>query len=119
MRHLQLGKNSRILDLQYLLGGAGRATRIINTSGTNTVASPVTLADNTSVETMNGNELRLTGGVSGAANLAVNTHVITNAGQVNLKVASGYTGKITTGSGRVVMDDLSFVLKEPAQPVCL
>ena len=91
------------------LGGAGRATRIINTSGTNTVASPVTLADNTSVETMNGNELRLTGGVSGAANLAVNTHVITNAGQVNLKVASGYTGKITTGSGRVVVDDLSFI----------
>ena len=91
------------------LDGGGRCTRIINTSGTNTVASPITLADNTSLETMNGNELRIEGGVSGDRDVTVNTHVVTNAGQVNLKVAPGFTGKVTTGSGRVVMDDLSFI----------
>ena len=91
------------------LGGRGRTARIINTSGINTVASPITLAGDTSLETMNGNELRIEGGVSEDRDVTVNTHVVTNAGQVNLKVAPGFTGKVTTGSGRVVMDDLSFI----------
>ncbi len=91
------------------LGGAGRAAKIVNSSGTNTVASPIVAAGDTSLETAIGNELRIAGGVSGNQDVAVNTHVVTNAGQVNLKVAPGFTGKITTGSGRVVMDDLSFI----------
>ena len=91
------------------LGGGGHSTRIINTSGTNTVASPITLEGDTSFETAIGNELRIEGGVSGDRDVTVNTHVVTNAGQVNLKVAPGFTGKVTTGSGRVVMDDLSFI----------
>ena len=91
------------------LGGGGHGTRIINTSGINTVETPITLADNTSLETMNGNELRIKGGVSGDRDVTVNTHVVTNAGQVNLDVSPNFTGKITTGSGRVVMDDLSFI----------
>ena len=91
------------------LGGDGHPTRIINTSGTNTVASPMTIADNTSVETTSGNELRLTGGVSGSGDLSLNKNLATGAGRVNLFLNSDYAGKVTTGSGRVVVDDLSFV----------
>ncbi|MBQ6008798.1 MAG: autotransporter-associated beta strand repeat-containing protein [Kiritimatiellae bacterium] len=58
---------------------------------------------------MNGNELRITGGITGDGDLGVNKHVVTNAGQVNLEVSPNFTGKVTTGSGRVVMDDLSFI----------
>ena len=91
------------------MGEAGHFAWIVNSSGTNTVDSPVTLAGKTFADTTAGNELRLTGGVSGAADLGVNTLTATGAGQVNLKVSQGYTGKVTTGSGRVVMDDLSFI----------
>ena len=91
------------------LGGKGYAAKVINNSGTNTLASPVVLAGDTSLLTTNGNALCFTGGVSGNADLEVNTHIVTNAGHVNLKVSPSYTGKITTGSGRVVMDDLSFI----------
>ena len=80
-----------------------------NAKGTNTVASVLNVASPAQLQTTAGNELRLTGGVSGTGDLGVNTHVATGAGQVNLKVNSGYTGKITTGSGRVVMDNLSFL----------
>ena len=80
-----------------------------NASGTNTIAVPVALGKDTQFRTTAGNELRVTGGVGGAANLNVNTHVTAGAGQVNLKVDPGYAGKIMTGSGRVVMDDLSFI----------
>ena len=80
-----------------------------NASGTNTIASVLNVGSPAQLQTTAGNELRLTGGVSGTGDLGVNTHVATGAGQVNLKVNSGYTGKITTGSGRVVMDDLSFL----------
>ena len=80
-----------------------------NASGTNTIAVPVALGKDTQFRTTAGNELRVTGGVGGAADLDVNTHVTAGAGQVNLKVDPGYAGKITTGSGRVVMDDLSFI----------
>ena len=88
--------------------GVGTAT-VANAKGTNTIASAVTLATDAELQTAAGNELRLTGGVSGDKDLAVNTHVTTGAGQVNLHVSPNYAGKITTGSGRVVMDDLSFV----------
>jgi len=91
------------------MGGEWHAGQILNNSGTNTVASPLVLAGETSVETTQGNELRLTGGVSGSADLNVNTHVTEGAGQVNLDLASDYAGKIATGSGRVVVDDLSFL----------
>ena len=91
------------------LGGKGYAAKVINNSGTNTLASPVVLAGDTSLLTTNGNELCFTGGISGPSDLGVNTLVYTNAGQVNLKVSPSYTGKLTTGSGRVVVDDLSFV----------
>ena len=91
------------------LGGDGHPTRIINTSGTNTVASPMTIADNTSVETTSGNELRLTGGVSGSGDLSLNKTLATGAGRVNLSLNADYAGKVTTGSGRVVVDDLSFI----------
>ena len=64
------------------LGGAGRAAKIVNSSGTNTVASPIVAAGDTSLETAIGNELRIAGGVSGNQDVAVNTHVVTNAGQV-------------------------------------
>ena len=91
------------------LGGKGYAAKVINNSGTNTLASSVVLAGDTSLLTTNGNELCFTGGISGPSDLGVNTLVYTNAGQVNLKVSPSYTGKLTTGSGRVVVDDLSFV----------
>ena len=45
----------------------------------------MTLATDAQLQTAVGNELRLTGGVSGDGDMAVNTHVVTNAGQVNLK----------------------------------
>ena len=91
-------------------GAAGSTPAIVaNAKGTNIIASAVTLATDAQLQTAKGDELRLTGGVTGTGNLEVNTHVVTNAGQVNLKVLPGYTGKITTGSGRVVIDDLSFI----------
>ena len=80
-----------------------------NASGTNTIASVVTLATDAELQTMNGNELRITGGITGDGDLGVNKHVVTNAGQVNLEVSPNFKGKVTTGSGRVVMDDLSFI----------
>ena len=100
----------------YTLSGQGLTlddgigvAAVANAKGTNAIASAVTLSSDAQLQTMAGNELRLTGGVSGTGDLGVNTHVVTNAGQVNLTVAQGYTGKITTASGRVVMDDLSFI----------
>ena len=86
--------------------GAGVAA-VANAKGTNIIASAVTLASDAQVQTATGNELRLTGGVAGTGNLGVNTHATEGGGQVNLKVAQGYAGKITTGCGRVVMDDFS------------
>ena len=91
------------------LGAPGSYPKIVNTSGTNTVESPVVLAGNTSVETTSGNELRLTGGVSGSGDLSVNKNLATGAGRVNLSLDPDYGGKVTTGSGRIVVDDLSFV----------
>ena len=82
---------------------------VANASGTNTIAAPITLAKTSLFRTAAGNELRVTGGISGPGNLNVNTHVATGAGQVNLKVDPAYAGVVKTGSGRVVMDDLSFV----------
>ena len=100
----------------YALSGQGltldngaQTAVMANASGTNTVASALTLTSSAQLQTTAGNELRIVGGVSGAGDLGVNTHVATGAGQVNLKVNSGYAGKITLGSGRVVMDDLSFL----------
>ena len=98
----------------YTLSGQGltldngaQTAVMANASGTNAVASALALASPAQFQTTAGNELRITGGVSGTGDLGVNTHVATGAGQVNLKVNSGYTGKITLGSGRVVTDDLS------------
>ncbi|MBQ6339213.1 MAG: autotransporter-associated beta strand repeat-containing protein [Kiritimatiellae bacterium] len=98
----------------YTLSGQGltldngaQTAVMANASGTNTVASVLNVGAPAQLQTTAGNELRIAGGVSGAGYLGVNTHVETGAGQVNLKVNSGYTGKITTGSGRVVMDDFS------------
>ena len=88
--------------------GAGTAT-VANAKGTNTIASAVTLATDAQLQTASGNELRLTGGVSGSGALSVNKHLATGAGLVNLHVAPDYAGKVTTGSGRVAMDDLSFI----------
>ena len=88
--------------------GAGVAA-VANAKGTNIIASAVTLASDAQVQTATGNELRLTGGVAGTGNLGVNTYATEGGGQVNLKVAQGYTGKVTTGCGRVVVDDLSFI----------
>ena len=100
----------------YALSGQGltldngaQTAVMANASGTNTVASALALASSAQFQTTDGNELRIAGGVSGTGDLGVNTHVATGAGQVNLKVNSGYAGKITLGSGRVVMDDLSFL----------
>ena len=100
----------------YTLSGQGltldngpQAAVLANAKGTNTVASALALASEAQFQTTAGNELRITGGVSGTSDLGVNTHVTDGAGQVNLKVNSGYTGKITTCSGRTVMDDLSFI----------
>ena len=91
-------------------GKAGNTpATVVNASGTNTVASAVTLATDAELQTTQGNELRVTGGVTGDGDLSVNTHVATGAGQVNLKVSPDYAGKVTTGSGRVVVDDLSFI----------
>ena len=96
------------LTLDNGAAGATPAT-VANASGTNTIASVVTLATDAELQTMNGNELRITGGITGDGDLGVNKHVVTNAGQVNLEVSPNFTGKVTTGSGRVVMDDLSFI----------
>ena len=96
------------LTLDNGKAGSTPAT-VVNASGTNTVASAVTLATDAELQTTEGNELRVTGGVSGDGDLSVNTHVAAGAGQVNLKVAPDYAGKVTTGSGRVAVDDLSFV----------
>ena len=96
------------LTLDNGTAGATPAT-VANASGTNTIASVVTLATDAELQTMNGNELRITGGITGDGDLGVNKHVVTNAGQVNLEVSPNFTGKVTTGSGRVVMDDLSFI----------
>ena len=100
----------------YALSGQGltldngaQTAVMANASGTNTVASALALASSAQFQTTDGNELRIAGGVSGTGDLGVNTHVAAGAGQVNLKVNSGYAGKITLGSGRVVMDDLSFL----------
>ena len=91
-------------------GAAGSTiATVVNASGTNTIASAVALASDAELQTTAGNELRVTGGVTGDGDLSVNTHVATGAGQVNLKVSPDYAGKVTTGSGRVVVDDLSFV----------
>ena len=96
------------LTLDNGAAGSTPAT-VANAKGTNAIASVVTLATSAQLQTDKGNELRITGGVTGGGDLSVNTHVVTNAGQVNLKVLPSYTGKITTGSGRVVIDDLSFI----------
>ena len=105
----------------YTLSGQGltldngaETAVVANAKGTNVIASAVTLASDAQVQTDIGNELRLTGDVSGAGNLNVNTHVVSNAGHVVLSVSPGYMGKVKTGSGRVVMDDLSFI-KAPDQ----
>ena len=82
---------------------------VVNASGTNTIASQVVLSDGTDLCTDEGNELRVTGGVTGAGALNVNTHRTTGAGQVNLSVAPTFTGSVKTGSGRVVMNDFSFI----------
>ena len=82
---------------------------VSNAKGTNIIASGVTLASNAQLQTTSGNELRVTGGVSGSGALEINTQVETGAGQVNLKVNPGFAGTIRTGSGRVVMDDLSML----------
>ena len=96
------------LSGQALTLDNGPQTAVIaNASGTNTIASVLNVGSPAQLQTTDGNELRIAGGVSGAGDLGVNTHVETGAGQVNLKVNAGYTGKITTGSGRVVMDDFS------------
>ena len=96
-------------------GAAGNTVAMIaNAKGTNTIESALALATDAQLQTAKGNELRVTGGVSGDRDLAVNTHVVTNAGQVNLKVAQDYTGNVTFGSGRLVMDDLSFI-QDPSQ----
>ncbi|MBR1586737.1 MAG: autotransporter-associated beta strand repeat-containing protein [Kiritimatiellae bacterium] len=91
------------------LDGGPRTAVVANARGTNVIASVLTLASDAEIQTATGNELRLTGGVAGTGNLGVNTHAAEGGGQVNLKVASGYAGKVTTGCGRVVMDDLSAI----------
>lgn len=91
------------------LASDGEQAVVLNTKGTNTIASAVTVASDTELRTTDGNELRLTGGVSGAGDLNVNTHVATGAGRVNLTIDPSYTGKVKTNSGRVAIDDLSFV----------
>ena len=91
------------------LDGDDSTPAVANASGTNTIAAPIILAKAAQFRTTAGNELRVTGGVAGAGDLNVNTHVKSGAGQVNLKVDPAYAGKVTTGSGRVVVDDLSFV----------
>ncbi len=82
---------------------------VVNASGTNTIASQVVLSDGADFCTTSNNELRVTGGVAGAGTLNVNTHRTTGAGQVNLSVAPTFTGSVKTGSGRVVMNDFSFI----------
>ena len=91
------------------LDNGARVAAVANASGTNTIACAVALASDAELQTTAGNELRVTGGVSGDKDLDVNTHVETGAGQVNLHVSPDYAGRVTTGSGRVVMDDLSFI----------
>ena len=96
------------------LDGSYSTPTVVNVSGTNTIAAPVVLTDGAGLRTTAGNELRLTGGVTGTGALNANTHVTTGAGQVNLSVAPTFTGNVKTGSGRVVMNDLSFI-QNPSQ----
>lgn len=99
----------------YLLSGSSVLSlysdpaAIVNDSGTNTIAAPVEIASATTIETTAPGALRITGDISGNGDVAVNTHVSSGAGEVSLSPASGYTGKIVTGSGRTVLDDLSFL----------
>ena len=93
---------------QQLTLDDGDATAVlVNAGGTNTIASALAVAGTAQAQTAAGNELRLAGGVTGDGTLELNTHAATGGGQVNLTIGSGFTGKVKTGSGRVVVDDLS------------
>ena len=100
----------------YLVSGSKTLTffsddtaAIVNNSGTNTIAAPVEIASAASIQTTAPGALHVTGDVAGSGDISVNTHVASGAGEVSLSPASGYTGGITTGSGRTVLDDLSFI----------
>ncbi len=100
----------------YLVSGSKTLTffsddtaAIVNNSGTNTIAAPVEIASAASIQTTAPSALHITGDVAGSGDISVNTHVASGAGEVSLSPSSGYTGGITTGSGRTVLDDLSFI----------
>ena len=96
------------LSGQQLTLDDGDATAVlVNAGGTNTIASALAVAGTAQAQTAAGNELRLAGGVTGDGTLELNTHAATGGGQVNLTIGSGFTGKVKTGCGRVVVDDLS------------
>lgn len=100
----------------YLVSGSKTLTfysddtaSIVNNSGTNTIAAPVEVASAASIQTTAPGALHITGDIAGSGDISVNTHVASGAGEVSLSPSSGYTGGITTGSGRTVLDDLSFI----------
>ena len=100
----------------YLVSGSKTLTfysddtaSIVNTSGTNTIAAPVEIASAASIQTTAPGALHVMGDITGSGDLAVNAHVASGAGEVSLSPSSGYAGSIVTGSGRTVLDDLSFI----------
>ncbi|HRR34655.1 MAG TPA: autotransporter-associated beta strand repeat-containing protein [Kiritimatiellia bacterium] len=83
--------------------------------GSNTLASAASFAGPAVFSTTNGSSLTVSGALTGQDEIAANP-AASGGGTVAFNNVSGFTGRLSTGCGRTVIDSLAFV-KDPADLV--
>ena len=82
----------------HLVSGTSAATLNVAASSSDTISAPVALDSNVTVVPAAGSQLNISGGVSGAGSLTVNT-----PGTVVLSGPSSYTGGTSVSAGTLVV----------------